>query len=165
MSIGPIQTIVLGFPDTDRLEGRIAEELASLSDIGLIRIINAVFVMREDDEDVLLQVSDLSDEQREALGAVAGAVVGLIAGGEDGAETGAIVGAMAAEGTGMAGELAREILADLPEGTGALVLVVEHRWLIPLRDAVRDAGGIVLARRSLGLEELAALGLALSDDD
>lgn len=164
MSIGPIQTVVIGFPTTDRFEGRIAEELGLLSDIGLIRIINAVFVTRQDDEAVLLQVSDLDDEQREMLGAAVGAVVGLVAGGQEGAEAGAVAGAMATEGTGVAGALAEDILDELPDGTAALVLVVEHRWLIPLRDAVRDAGGVVLARQTVGLEELAALGVALSED-
>jgi uncharacterized membrane protein len=164
VSIGPIQTVVIGFPTTDRFEGRIAEELGLLSDIGLLRIINAVFVTRQDDEAVLLQVSDLDDEQREMLGAAVGAVVGLVAGGQEGAEAGAVAGAMATEGTGVAGALAEDILDELPDGTAALVLVVEHRWLIPLRDAVRDAGGVVLARQTVGLEELAALGVALSED-
>jgi len=151
MGIGPIQAVVIGFPTTDRFEGRIAEELGRLSDVGLIRIVNAVFVAREDDEAILLQVSDLDDEQREMLGAAVGAVVGLVAGGEEGAEAGAVAGAAAAEGTGIAGAMAADILDELPDGSAALVLVVEHRWLVPLRDAVRDAGGVVLARRPLTL--------------
>ena len=44
MTIGPIQAFVIGFPDNDLFEGRIAEELARLSDVGQIRIIDAVFV-------------------------------------------------------------------------------------------------------------------------
>jgi hypothetical protein len=35
MTIGPIQAFVIGFPDSDLFEGRIAEELARLSDVGL----------------------------------------------------------------------------------------------------------------------------------
>jgi hypothetical protein len=38
---GPIQAFVIGVPDNDRLAGRIAEE-ARLSDIGQIRVIDAV---------------------------------------------------------------------------------------------------------------------------
>ena len=34
MSIGPIQAFVIGFPDNDLFEGRIAEELGRLSDVG-----------------------------------------------------------------------------------------------------------------------------------
>jgi uncharacterized membrane protein len=164
MSIGPIQAIVVGFPTTDRFEGRVADELARLSDLGLIRIINAVFVMRDEGEAVLLQVSDLDDEQREMLGAAMGAVVGFVAAGEEGLEAGAVAGIDATAGTGIAGVLAEDILAELPDDTAALVLVVEHRWLIPLRDALRDAGGILLARQALGLEELAALGVSIAED-
>ncbi len=163
MAIGPIQMVVIGFPDVGRLEGRVAAELANLSDIGLIRVINAVFVTREGDEALAIQVSDLSDEQREELGAAIGAVIGLVAGGDEGAVEGAEAGAAIASGPGLAGDIAAEVLAELPDGTGALVLVVEHRWLIPLRDAVRDAGGVVMARRTIGLEELVALGLAAGE--
>ena len=55
------------FPSNDLFEGRIAEELARLSDVGQIRIIDAVFVMREGDDVSLLSVSDLDDEQRAEL--------------------------------------------------------------------------------------------------
>ena len=47
MSIGPVQAFVIGFPDNDLFEGRIADELLRLSEVGQIRIIDAVFVMRE----------------------------------------------------------------------------------------------------------------------
>ncbi len=56
---------------------------------------------------------------------------------------------------------AAELLDDLPDGTSALVLVIEHLWAIPLRDAVRDAGGLVVAHRSLTVEDLVALGVEL----
>ena len=67
MTIGPIQAFVIGFPDSDLFEGRIAEELARLSDVGQIRIIDAVFVIREGDDVSVLGVSDLDDEQRAEL--------------------------------------------------------------------------------------------------
>jgi hypothetical protein len=41
----------------------------------------------------------------------------------------------------------------VPDGSSALVLAIEHLWAIPLRDAVRDAGGIVLGHRSLTPED------------
>ncbi len=74
MTIGPVQALVIGFPSNDLFEGRIAEELARLSDVGQIRIIDAVFVMREGDDVSLLSVSDLDDEQRAELRAAVGAL-------------------------------------------------------------------------------------------
>jgi hypothetical protein len=35
MTIGPIQAFVIGFPDSDLFEGRIADELGCLSDFGM----------------------------------------------------------------------------------------------------------------------------------
>ena len=165
MSIGPIQAFVIGFPDNELFEGRIAEELARLSDVGEIRIIDAVFVMREDDEASVVSVSDLDDTQRTELRAAVGALIGLGLAGGEGAVGGAALGALTDPAAPSAAEaVAASLLDDLPEGTSALVLAIEHRWAIPLRDAVRGAGGVVLAHRSLTAEDLVALGIGLRAD-
>ncbi len=93
MSIGPIQAFVIGFPNNDLFEGRIADELGRLSDVGQIRIIDAVFVMREDGDVAVLSVSDLDDDQRADLRAAVGALIGLGVAGGEGAEPGADLGA------------------------------------------------------------------------
>ena len=95
MSIGPIQAFVIGFPDNDLFEGRIAEELGRLSDVGQIRIVDAVFVLREGDDVAALSVSDLDDDQRAELRSAVAALVGLGVGGEEGAVAGAELGASA----------------------------------------------------------------------
>jgi hypothetical protein len=164
MSIGPIQGFVIGFPDNDLFEGRIAEELARLSDIGQIRIIDAVFVTREGDDVLALGVSDLDDDQRAELRAAVGALVGLGVAGTEGAEAGAELGAsVAADAPSAAEAVAAALLDDLPDGSSALVLAIEHLWAIPLRDAVRDAGGLVIGHRSLTPEDLVALGMVIGD--
>ena len=162
MTIGPIQGFVIGFPDNDVFEGRIAEELARLSDVGQIRIIDAVFVMREEGDVSILSVTELDDDQRAELRAAVGALVGLGVAGIDGAEAGAELGASADPDTPRAAELlAVGLLDDLPDGSSALVLAIEHLWALPLRNAVRDAGGVVLAHRSLSAEDLVAFGMDL----
>ena len=172
MTIGPIQGFVIGFPSTDLLEGRIAEELRRLSDVGQIKIIDAVFVMRDGDDVSVLSVSDLDDEERAELRAVVSGLVGLGAAGVDGALVGAALGAAADPDAPTAAEaVAAGLLADLPDGSSALVLAIEHLWAVPLRDAVRDAGGVVIAHRSLTVEDLIAMGMnigeaaAEADDD
>ena len=165
MTIGPIQGFVIGFPDNDLFEGRIAEELARLSDIGQIRIIDAVFVMRDGDDVDILSVTELDDDQRAELRAAVGALVGLGVAGAEGAQAGAELGASADLDAPDAAELlAVSLLDDLPDGSSALVLAIEHLWAVPLRDAVRDAGGLVLAHRSLSAEELIAFGMDLGDE-
>jgi hypothetical protein len=164
MSIGPIQAFVIGFPDNDLFEGRIAEELGRLSDIGQIRIVDAVFVMREGDDIAVLSVSDLDDDQRAELRSAIGALVGLGVAGVDGALAGAELGAsVSADAPSAADVLAAGLLDDLPDGSSALVLAIEHLWAIPLRDAVRNAGGLVIAHRSLTAEDLIAFGMNLGD--
>jgi hypothetical protein len=166
MTIGPIQAFVIGFPDNDPFEARIAEELARLSDVGQIRIVDAVFVMRDEDDVAVLSVSDLDDEQRAELRSAVGALVGLGVAGVDGAVAGAELGASIDADTPSAAEaLAVGLLDDLPDGSSALVLAIEHLWAVPLRDAIRDAGCIVLAHRSLTTEDLVALGLVIGDID
>ena len=166
MTIGPIQAFVIGFPDNDLLEGRIAEELARLSDIGQIRVVDAVFVLRDGEDLVALSVSDLDDQQRAELRTAVGALVGLGAGGLDGAEAGAELGAsVGADAPRAAEAIAAELVDDLPDGSSALVLAIEHLWAVPLRDAVREAGGIVLGHRTLTPEGLIALGMYLGEDE
>ena len=162
MSIGPIQAFVIGFPDNDMFEGRIAEELARLSDVGQIRVIDAVVVTREGDDVAVLSVSELDDEQRAELRTAVGALIGLGAAGMDGAEAGAAAGASIDVDAMTAAEMiAAGLIDDLPDGSSALVLAIEHLWAVPLRDAVRDAGGLVVAHRSITPEDLVALGMAI----
>ena len=62
---------------------------------------------------------------------------------------GAVVGAEAAAERGSAfdDQDVWYIAETIPEGMTAAVAVLEHRWAIPLRDAITDAGGVALADR------------------
>ena len=60
--------------------------------------------------------------------------------------------------------MAAGLLDELPDGRSALVLAIEHLWAMPLRDAVRDAGGVVIGHRSLTLQDLIAFGTDLGDE-
>ena len=81
---------LIGFGSTERMQGQVAKALLDASDAGIIRIIDALAVIREDDEVDVLRVSDLDDEQREELGAQIGALIGL------GATLLALIGAIVA---------------------------------------------------------------------
>ena len=88
MVFGPIQILAIGFPTTDKFEGRIADELIKLSDDGIIRIVDALAVIVEDDEIDIIRATDLSDAQREEMGAEFGALIGLGAAGIEGLHRG-----------------------------------------------------------------------------
>jgi uncharacterized membrane protein len=165
MAFGPIQIIALGFPETDRLEGRIAAELVKLSDAGTIRIVDALAVFVEDDEVDILRVSDLDEEQREELGAQIGALIGLGVAGIEGFVAGAEAGAEIVEegGFGLVDSVARDLAENLPNDSAGVLLIIEHAWAVPLRNAVMDAGGVLLANRWLGLQDLVMIGAALRE--
>jgi len=163
MAFGPIQILAIGFPETDRFEGRIAEELARLSDSGVIRIVDLLAVLVEDDEIDVLRATDLDDAQREAFGAQMGALIGLGAAGIDGFLAGEEIGAEIANegGIGLVEAIGAGFIEGLPEGSGALLLIIEHRWAVGLRDAAVQAGGVLMANQWIGAQELVVLGAAL----
>ena len=165
MAFGPIQILAIGFPTTDRFEGRIAEELARASDAGIIRIVDALAVLVEGDDVDILRVSDLDETQREELGASIGALIGLGAAGIEGFVAGAEAGAEIADegGFGLVEAVAEELVEGLPDGSAGLLLIIEHAWAVPLRDAVLDAGGILLANEWIGVQDLVAIGAALRE--
>jgi hypothetical protein len=54
-------------------------------------------------------------------------------------------------------------LADaVPEGSSAAVALIEHRWAIPLRDKIVEAGGVALADEWIHPADLVAIGAAAS---
>jgi hypothetical protein len=163
MAFGPIQIFAFGFPDTEGLEGRIAAELIKLSDAGVIRIVDALAVIADGDEVDILRVSDLDEEQRVELGAEMGALIGLGADGLEGFLDGAEAGAEIAEegGLGIVEAIGEEFIENLPDGAAAILLIIEHAWAVPLREAVVDAGGILMANQWIGAADLVALGAAL----
>ena len=166
MAMGPIQIITVGFRSTDEFEGRIASELIKLSETGVIRIVDALAVAVEDDEIDIIRATDLSEEQRERMGAEFGALIGLGADGIDGFIAGAELGAeIAAEGgLGLVEEIGAQFVEELPEGEAALLLIIEHVWAVPLRDAIVAAGGVLLANEWIGAQDLVALGAALREE-
>ena len=163
MSFGPIQIFTFGFPDTSGFEGRIAEELIKLSDAGTIRIIDALAVVADGDEAEILRVSDLDQAQREELGMEIGALMGLGMAGLEGMIEGAEAGAEIVEegGLGIVEAIGEDFIDNLPDGAAALLLIIEHTWAIPLRNAVADAGGLLLGNKWIGAQDLVELGIAL----
>ena len=163
---GPIQILVVGFGSTD-FTGEVMAEVRRLRDRDVIRLVDLVVVAKgADGEVVSVETSDLTAEQSAEFGAIAGALIGLGADGEEGAEAGAVAGAEAAiesEGEFLGDEVMWSIADTIPEGTTAAVALLEHRWAIPLRDAIRNVGGVVLADNWLHPEDLVAFGMAMGD--
>jgi uncharacterized membrane protein len=161
MAIGPVQLLVLGFKQPD-FQGEIRAELDRLRDNDLVRVIDALAVRKDADGNVdTLHESQLSADQQAAFGALVGGLIGLGAAGEEGFEVGAERGAeaVAERGGVFDEEQAWDVLAEIPEDTAALLILLEHRWAIPLRDAIARAGGFRLASEFISPLDLVAVGL------
>ena len=161
MEIGPLQLLVIGFTDP-KLDGSLLNALADASDAGHIRVVDMLGVYKGPEGDILAaEATDLTEDEAMTYGAWVGALIGLGAGGAEGAEMGALLGAMSAADEyeyGIDAEGIASIAADIPPGGAAMILVVEHRWAIPFRDAARDSGGILIAQDFLNPEALIAFG-------
>jgi uncharacterized membrane protein len=164
MSIGPVQLLVLGFED-DNFTGEIAAELKRLREEEIVRLVD-LMVVRKDDAGELetLHVSDLDEDEAIEFGAVVGALIGLGADGEEGAEAGALAGAAELEDGHVFDESEIWYLADaIPNGSAAAVALIEHRWAIPLRDAIVRAGGVALADEWVHPADLVAAGVVAAE--
>jgi uncharacterized membrane protein len=166
MPIGPVQLIVLGFEHPD-FHGEILAELDRLKEHDVVRVIDGLAVHKDANGEVkIIERSDLSAEEAAEFGAVVGALIGLGAGGEEGAEAGAQAGAAAgAESRDLSedGEL-WDVLAEIPPDTAAALILLEHRWAIPLRDAVRRANGYPISDAFIHPEDLVAIGMLAADE-
>jgi uncharacterized membrane protein len=165
MAIGPVQLLVLGFSHPE-FQGEIRGELDRLRDNDLVRVIDALAVRKDADGNVTtLHDSQLSEDQQQAFGALVGGLIGLGAAGEEGFELGAERGAEAvAERGGVFDEDAWDVLAEIPEDSAAMLILLEHRWAIPLRDAIARAGGMRLASEFISPLDLVALGLVGAEE-
>ena len=140
MAIGPVQLIVLGFNHPD-FHGEVIAELERLRESDTIRVIDALAVYKDADGELEVEhLSNLTESEAIELGSKIGALIGLGIEGEEGAEAGAIAGAeeVAAEGgvQVFTEEEGWDVLEDIPNDSAAALILIEHHWAVPLRDAV-----------------------------
>ena len=120
--IGPVDYAVIAFPG-NQFNGEIVPALTDLIDAGTIRIIDAVFVSKDENGEVVtLEFADLAPDMQEALEVLNIQVQGLFSD----------------EELQAAGQ-------DLELNSSATLLVWENVWARKVAQAVRDAGGALLA--------------------
>jgi len=94
-------------------------------------------------------------------------LIGLGAAGIEGAKAGAEAGAAAAEEEGVDmfdEEEGWDVIDDIPNDSAAAVILLEHRWALPLRDAIRRAGGFHVADGFVHPGDLVAVGLLAAEE-
>lgn len=164
MPFGPIQMLVVSF-EGNQFRGEILPELKRLREHDIVRLVDLLVVAKAEDGTInSLQESDLSPEEAKEFGSIAGALIGLGAAGEVGAEAGAAAGAEAmSHGVGFDEEAVWDVADSIPNGSAAAIALLEHRWAIPLRDAIIRANGRALADTWVHPADLVAVGVEAAE--
>ena len=161
MAIGPVQLIVLGFTHPT-FHGEIIAELERLRESDTVRVIDALAVYKDAAGEVEVEhLSNLTQDEAVELGSKVGALIGLGIEGEQGLEAGAEAGAeAAAEGVQVfSDQEAWDVLEDIPNDSAAALVLLEHHWAVPLRDAIARAGGFRLSDGFISPLDLVEIGL------
>ena len=167
MAIGPVQLIVLGFNHPD-FHGEVIAELQQLRDNDTVRVIDSIVVYKDVNGELETEhLSNLTEEEAIELGSKIGALIGLGVEGEEGMEAGAVAGAeeAAAEGINVFGDAGEwDVLEDIPNDSAAALILLEHHWAVPLRDAIARAGGFRISDGFISPLDLVAIGLMSAEE-
>ncbi len=168
MAIGPVQLIVLGFTNPD-FHGEIIAELERLRESDMVRVIDSLAVYKDEAGELEVEhLSNLTEDQAIELGTKIGALIGLGIEGEEGMEAGAVAGAEKVEADGgvhvFTEEEGWDILEDIPNGSAAALILLEHHWAVPLRDAIARAGGFRLSDGFISPLDLVEIGLVSAEE-
>jgi hypothetical protein len=159
--LGPVQMLVLGFTE-DSFKGAILPELRRLRDVDLVRLLDLLVVRKNDVGEIdIHHVSELDEDDAREFRGLIGALLGFGAGGEEMSHA-EVAGAAELDESGAFDEASVWYVADvIPPGTAAAIALIEHRWAIPLRDRIVEAGGFALADEWIHPADLIAVGKAL----
>jgi len=129
LELGPIDYIVVEWPDRQPT-GEAAPYLLDLVERGLIRILDLVFIAKDEQGSVArLEIADLGDEFEIFVGASSGL---------------------------LSDEDADEAAAALEPGTSAALLVYENVWAAPFATAMRRSGAQLVAGGRIPTQALIA---------
>jgi len=167
MAIGPVQLIVLGFNHPD-FHGEIIAELERLHASGTVRVIDSLAVYKDAAGDLEVEhLSNLTEAEAIEVGTKIGALIGLGIEGEEGMEAGAAAGAEAAAEDGVnvfSEQEGWDVIEDIPKGSAAALILLEHHWAVPLRDAIVRAGGFRISDGFISPLDLVAIGLVSAEE-
>jgi uncharacterized membrane protein len=166
MAVGPVQLIVLGF-EHPNFHGEVIAELERLRESDTVRVIDALAVYKDAEGGLEVEhLSNLTEEEAVELGSKVGALIGLGFEGEEGAEIGAEAGAeAAADGIhAFSEEDAWDVIEEIPNDSAAALILLEHHWAVPLRDAIARAGGFRISDGFISPLDLIAIGMVTAEE-
>ena len=167
MAIGPVQLIVLGF-NHPNFHGEVIAELERLRETDTVRVVDSIVVYKDADGELEVEhLSNLTQEEAIEYGTKIGALIGLGIEGEEGMEAGAELGAEQAAEEGihpLSGADEWDVLEDIPNDSAAALVLLEHHWAVPLRDAIARAGGFRISDGFISPLDLVAIGMMTAEE-
>jgi hypothetical protein len=130
--LGPVDVVVIAYPAGAPMTGEAAPLLVDLVERGIIRVLDAMFVMKN--EDGTFSGFDATDLDEKGVGdftVFEGASSGLL-GDDDVAKT----------------------AQEIEPGSAAVMIVYENRWAGPFVAAVRRNGGVPVAFERIPAQDL-----------
>ena len=161
MAVGPVQLLVLGFKSPD-FHGEVIAELERLRESDTVKVIDALAVYKDADGEIEVEhLSNLTQEEAIEVGSKIGALIGLGFDGEEGAEAGAELGAEAtSDGVHAFSDAdAWDVIAEIPNDSATALILLEHHWAVPLRDAIARANGFRISDGFISPLDLVEIGL------
>jgi len=130
--LGPIDIVVIGYPPGAPMTGEAVPIMLDLVDRGIVRILDALFVIKEEDGTFSgVDLANLDAERAGDLTVFAGATSGLINDDD-----------------------VAQVAAEIEPGSAALTIVYENRWAAPFAAAVRRNGGRLIASDRISTQDL-----------
>lgn len=124
MTLGRIEVLVIGFPG-NQFNGEILPELQRLVDNDIVSIVDGLLIRKDAAGDVdVIELEEVdANEEAARLAQMMQQVDSLIS-----------------------DEDVDELIANLDNDSSAAILVFEHTWSKPLRDAIVGSGGVLAAQ-------------------
>lgn len=131
---GPIDYIIVGF-EGNKFDGSILKALADSIENGVIGLIDLAVVMRDDDDNISeLEISELGDDYAVSF-----------------------VEKYKTSESSVSEEDIAEVADLIEKNCAAGLLIIEHLWAKPLKEALLAANGVLLAEGRIHPEAAAAL--------
>jgi hypothetical protein len=130
--LGPVDYLIVEWPPGTQPNGQGLKELANLSDRGLIRVLDLVFVGKAEDGTVAgLLLADIDSDGELDLVEFEGASSGLLSQGDY-----------------------DEAGSALEPGASAAILLYENRWARPFAAAMQASGAQLVARGGIPMSDI-----------
>jgi hypothetical protein len=136
MSLGPVELLVVAFPG-NQFRGEIAPALRDLVERGTIRVIDILFIVKDQGGVVtMLEINDLDDDDYTTFDPIVSDITGLLSPDD-----------------------VNQVANGLENNSSAAIMLFENTWATAFSDAVANANGRVLLSERIPravIEELVA---------